>query len=46
MICRAAGSFGLGALKAEPLQIQLINKYIDHPDWIILGDVLVQALGK
>jgi len=46
MICRAIGGFGLRALKTQSLQIQLINKDIDHPHWVIFGNVLVQALGK
>jgi len=43
---QAAGGIRLRALNTEPLQIQLINKYIHYPDWIILDEVLVQALGE
>ena len=46
MIRRPACCFGLRALEAQFLQIQLINKHIDYPYRVVLGDVIFQALGK
>ena len=46
VIRRAAGDFRLSALKTQIFQIQLIDEHVDDSDRIILGDVLVQALGE
>jgi hypothetical protein len=46
MVSRPAGSFGLDAIEAQRTQIQFLDKSLHDPDWIVLADVIVQALGK
>jgi hypothetical protein len=37
---------GSAPFKAQILQIQLIDEYIDYPHRVVLGDVIVQHFGK
>ena len=37
---------GRHPLKPQPLQIQLVDEDIDHPDRIILGHIVIKTLGK
>jgi hypothetical protein len=46
MIGRPSCRLRLNAAKAEPGQIKFINKDINRPDRIILGQILFQPLGK
>jgi hypothetical protein len=36
----------LNTAEAQPRQVKLIDKDIDRPDRIILGQIIVQSLGK
>jgi hypothetical protein len=46
MVSRPAGGLGLDAIEAQRTQIQFLDKGLNDPDWIVLADVIVQALGK
>jgi hypothetical protein len=46
MVSRPTSSFGLNAIEAQRNQIQFLDKGLNDPDWIVLADVIVQALGK
>ena len=39
-------SAGCYAFEAKPRQIQLVDEHIDDPDRVVLGDVVVEMLGK
>lgn len=34
--------FSSSTLEAEFAQVELVDKYIDHPNWIVLGNVILQ----
>src|SRR5262245_19029414 len=44
MIRRRTGRLGIDP--AEIAQIELLDKGVDHPDWTILDDPVLQAFGK
>jgi hypothetical protein len=46
MVSRPTGRFGFSATEAELPQGQFVDERIDCPDWVVLGDVLVDAGGK
>src|SRR5262245_2546320 len=46
MIARPASCLGSNPVKSQFRQIKLINKDIDHPNWIVLIDPVFQAFGK
>src|SRR6266850_1919357 len=46
MIGRPSRRLWLDTAKAQPGQIKLIDKHIDRPDRIILGQIVFQPLGK
>ncbi|GEM_PF-3328955 len=46
MIGRPARRRRRHALEAQTLQIQLVDEDIHHPDWIILGHIVVETFGK
>jgi hypothetical protein len=43
---RPARRFRFRTLKTQLHQIQLVDEHVDHPDWVVLGDALVQNFGK
>src|SRR3974390_771170 len=46
MVCRTPGYFRLHTLKTKLVQIQFIDKHVNDPYRVILGDVVVQMLGE
>src|SRR5882762_1899190 len=46
MVGRPSCRLSLNTAKAQPGQIKLIDKSIDRPDRIILGQIVFQSLGK
>jgi hypothetical protein len=46
MVGRPSRHLWLNAAKAEPGQIKLIDKNVDRPDPIILGQIVFQSLRK
>jgi hypothetical protein len=46
MVGRPSCRLRLNTAKAEPGQIKLIDKDIDRPDGIVLGQTIIQPLGK
>src|SRR5664279_1790383 len=46
MVSRPSCCLRLNAAKAQPRQIKLIDKNIDRPDRIVLGQIVFQPLGK
>jgi hypothetical protein len=42
MVARPAGHFGHDAREAQRLQVQLVDEHLDHPDRVLLGDVIFQ----
>jgi hypothetical protein len=36
----------LDAGKSQPAEFELIDEYIDDPDWVVRADVVVETLGK
>jgi hypothetical protein len=46
MVGRSARLFRFRTLKPQRLQIQLIDEHVHHPNWVVLSDVVVQALRK
>ena len=41
VIRRSASGRGLGAFESELVKLQPFNEHVDHPDGIVLGDVVV-----
>jgi len=46
MISRASRCRGQHPLEAQRRQVQLVDEDIDHANWIILDQIIVQAIGK
>ena len=46
MVRRPAGRRGLAPSKPSSAQIELVDEDVDHPNRVVLGDVVVQALGQ
>src|ERR1700730_15274716 len=46
MIGRPAGGLGSNPFKAELAQIEFVHKQVNHPNWIILVDPVLQAFRK
>ena len=46
MVCGTPSDFRRHALKAKLVQVQLIDEHINDPYRVILGDVVVEMLGK
>jgi len=44
VIGRSARLFRLRTLEPQRLEVELIDEDVHHPDWVVLGDVVVQAL--
>src|ERR1700682_2219246 len=46
MVGGTPGHFRIHTLKTQLVQIQLIDKYVNDPNRVILSDVVVEMLGK
>src|SRR6202045_2280050 len=46
MIGGTSGRFWNHTVKAQRPEIQLIDKHVDHPHRVVLGNVVIQILGK
>ncbi len=46
MIARPSRGFRHHAVEAESLQIEFVDKSLDDADWVVIGDIVFQAIGK
>jgi hypothetical protein len=46
MVCGTPGHLWLQSLEAKLVQVQLIDKNINDPDWVVLSNVVVELLWK
>jgi hypothetical protein len=43
MLARPAGHLGHDAREAQHLQLQLVDEHVDHPDRVLLRDVILKV---
>jgi hypothetical protein len=46
MVGRSAGDGSFSSVKAQRAKVKMFDKYVNNADWVVLGNIIFQILGK